>query len=374
VVGDLDLVAPLTLAGIACDVVARPGDPARYSRHTRVVGWADPWTDPDDLLELLLRYAAMQNERPVLFYQSDASTLFVSRHRDDLATAFRFVVGDASLIEDVLDKLRFRDLAERLELPVPPSQVLRPVAGSRAVTDLTLPLVVKPATRGDPRWTDVDAARKAVRVDTIDDLERIWDRLVAFGSDVLMQEVVPGPETRIESYHCYVDQSDTVAAEFTGVKLRTKPVEYGHTTALMTTDAPDVLELGRDITARLGFRGVAKLDFKRAPDGALRLLEVNPRFNLWHHPGAIAGVNIPAVVWADLAGRPRPGTGPARPGVSWCSPWDLQAAREWGVPLRSWVPWVARCEARSMMALDDPRPFVRLSVQRLQRAVAGHRR
>ena len=46
--------------------------------------------------------------------------------------------------------------------------------------------------------------------------------------------------------------------------------------------------------AALGLRGVAKLDFKRTAAGELVLLEVNPRFNLWHLPGAVAGVNLPA--------------------------------------------------------------------------------
>ena len=40
--------------------------------------------------------------------------------------------------------------------------------------------------------------------------------------------------------------------------------------------------------------------------GRLHLLEVNPRFNLWHHPAAVAGVNLPALVHADLTGAPRP--------------------------------------------------------------------
>jgi len=52
--------------------------------------------------------------------------------------------------------------------------------------------------------------------------------------------------------------------------------------------------------------GVAKLDFKRDLQGNLRLLEINPRFNLWHHRGAIVGVNIPALGYADLTGLLRP--------------------------------------------------------------------
>ena len=64
-----------------------------------------------------------------------------------------------------------------------------------------------------------------------------------------------------------------------------------------------------DVVARLGFRGVIKLDFKEDErDGCLYLLEANPRFNLWHHPGAIAGVNLPALVYSDLVspGSARP--------------------------------------------------------------------
>jgi hypothetical protein len=50
------------------------------------------------------------------------------------------------------------------------------------------------------------------------------------------------------------------------------------------------------VLARLGVPGVAKLDFKRDDPGRLHLLEINARFNLWHDPGAVAGVNLPATV------------------------------------------------------------------------------
>ena len=105
---------------------------------------------------------------------------------------------------------------------------------------------------------------------------------------------------------------------------------------------------------------MAKLDFKRAPSGRLYLLEVNARFNLWHLPGAVAGVNLPALVYADLAGLPRPPVGPIRPGVTWSVPWfDLMAARDEGVSLPRWLAWQARCDTRHVMSLDDPMPFVR---------------
>jgi D-aspartate ligase len=93
-----------------------------------------------------------------------------------------------------------------------------------------------------------------------------------------------------------VDVSGAIVGEFTGRKIRTFPRDYGHSTAVEIVSLPDVAEVGRDVVARLGVRGVAKLDFKRDDHGRLHLLEINPRFNLWHHPDAVAGVNLPAMV------------------------------------------------------------------------------
>jgi predicted ATP-grasp superfamily ATP-dependent carboligase len=86
---------------------------------------------------------------------------------------------------------------------------------------------------------------------------------------------------------------------------------------------------------------------------------VNPRFNLWHHPGARAGVNLPALVYADLVGLPRPSAQAARPGVRWVyHAHDARAARRQGVPVHRWIPWAISSEAKAVVALDDPLPAV----------------
>jgi D-aspartate ligase len=114
------------------------------------------------------------------------------------------------------------------------------------------------------------------------------------------------------------------------------------------------------VLATLGVRGVAKADFKRDQRGRLHLLEVNPRFNIWHHPAAVAGVNLPALVHADLTGRPRPpGQRPNRR-VTWCTPLtDLRAAHTSGMSPLRWMRFARRCDAVSGLSRDDPRPFLR---------------
>jgi predicted ATP-grasp superfamily ATP-dependent carboligase len=110
-----------------------------------------------------------------------------------------------------------------------------------------------------------------------------------------------------------VDAQGRIAGEFTARTIRTGG-------ALETTDAPDVLALGRSVVQRLKLRGVATLELTRGSDGTLYLLGVHARFGLWHTVGARAGVNIPAFVYADLVGSERPAAPKPRPSVPTAPP------------------------------------------------------
>ena len=362
VLGSMDLVRPLGLAGIRCVVAARAGAPPRFSRFTAArLEWTDPWRHPDVLARTLLAFGAAQAQRPVLFYEEDGDLLFISRWRDALARAFHFVVPDATLVEDLVDKERFQQVAGVLNLPVPSARRCDPATERPGELGLRFPVVLKPLTRRPESWDPVAGGAKALRVDTPAELAALWPRLAAAGLPLLAQELVAGAEQRIESYHAYVRPGGEVVGEFTGRKIRTWPLERGESTALELTDAPDVAALGRDVLARLRFAGVAKLDFKRDPAGRLWLLEINPRFNLWHHLGAVAGVNLPALVYADLTGAHATSRTPtrARAGARWCRPWvDWRAARATGLPLWRWAPWALACDAKSVVAWDDPLPLL----------------
>jgi CelD/BcsL family acetyltransferase involved in cellulose biosynthesis/predicted ATP-grasp superfamily ATP-dependent carboligase len=362
IMGDMDLLRPIAAAGIPCSVVARPGAPSLYSRFTRARLHWDCSSDAETFADVLVRFGQAQNERPVLFYEEDEQLLFISRHRERLAQAFRFVIADAPLVEDLLDKGRFAGLAKRHGLPAPATLQFHPASAEPTGFGFEFPIVIKPLNRGD-RWNEIFGLRKALAAENPDALRQLWPQLQNANVDLLAQQLIPGAEAQIESYHCYIDARGGVAADFTGRKIRTYPVAYGHTTALEITDAADVRRQGRIAVERLGLTGVAKLDFKRDEAGRLHLLEINPRFTLWHHAGAVAGVNIPALVYADLTGTPRPHVTRVKAGVRWCRVWkDFPAARQSRVPLTTWLPWALGCEAKSSLSWNDPLPVVKAAL------------
>ena len=356
VLGDLDIVRPLGKAGVRCAVVAAATDPVRHSRFTSAFTDRTPWTTEAEQVRGLLALGERHDDRPTLFYANDQDLLLVSRHRAALAERFRFVLPDADLVELLLLKTHAHERFEALGLPVPRSWPLPPVHGPLS-DDLAFPVVVKPVIR---RRRVPGATPKAMRLDDEAALAAAWPELARSEEPLLAQQLIEGDEDRIESYHVYVDAGGEIAGEFCGRKLRTFPPRYGNTTALVLTEAGDVRELGREVVGRLGLRGVAKVDFKRDLAGRLWLLEVNPRFNLWHHAGACAGVNIPGMVHADLTDSARPRPRRTRTDVTWTDPlMDRRARRAAGLSIPAWLRWTIACDARWSIAWDDPLPIVR---------------
>jgi D-aspartate ligase len=361
VMGDVDLVRALGVAGVSSAFFGFADDSARFSRHVRVsLPWIDHWGRQDELVEALLEFARSQPQAPVLFPQTDATLLLASRYRERLSERFRSTLADRGLIEQLVDKGRFQALAASHDLPVPRAQRLEPAPGDPPpALDVPLPVVIKPLTR-TPAWTSLAGSSKALHVLGREDFVALWPRLAGLRAALLAQQLIRGPESRIESFHVYVDASGANAGEFTGRKIRTFPRDYGQSTAVEIVSLPDVAELGREVVARLGLRGVAKLDFKRDDGGRLHLLEINPRFNLWHYPGAVAGVNLPAMVYADLTGREFPAAAPSPRRVTWCDPLqDLRAAHAQGISQLAWLRWARGCDAICGLAWEDPLPFLR---------------
>ncbi|MFE3453690.1 ATP-grasp domain-containing protein [Nonomuraea sp. NPDC059194] len=375
VFGHIELVRPLALEGIRCAVMTPRRDPTRLSRHVRTLGDWDT-SRPDwerRTIDLLIRYAKRLRDRPPVFYEWDEHLLFLSRNREELEPYLRIPLHAHELNVALTDKRAFCDLAAELDLPVPATRFVEPSAEPLAdLSDLGYPLIIKPHQRLDSQWIPIGGWKKALRVDTAQDMAELWPRLAEAGGKYLAQQYVPGEETSVESYHVYVDGQGEVVADFTDRKIRTRPRLQGHTTALRVSNLPDLTALGREMVRKLGLRGgVAKFDMKRDVDGRLYLMEVNPRFNLVHHPGARAGVNLPALVYADLLGLPRPKAGPPRYGTTWVAPGDLAAAREWEEPLTRWFPFALRSAAKGYWRWDDPMPFLGLVGQRVSQRIAS---
>ncbi len=372
VVGDLSLVRALGKNRIPVVLAtSQPHSSVALSRYcSEVVVVPDVVDAPDAAVDAVVAWARRQSARPVIFCQGDHDLLAFSRARARVLPHAHLPLPDAEMVEDLVDKVRFAALARRLSLPVPTTTTL--LVGTSLTKQLQawrdFPCVLKPAYRstwvGSALQVEGSAvAAKAMRVENRAELERVAPLMAKHDTDLILQQAIDGGEDRIVSYHAYVRPSGEVVAEFTGRKVRTAPRRYGFSTCVEITDEHDVKALGRDIIRQLGFSGVLKMDFKRDPrDARLFLLEINPRFNLWHHPAAVAGVDIAGLVYADcvVPGSARTPTS-IRSGVRWMAGRDdLRSMREHraagDLSLASWLRQVATADVNEDFSWRDPLP------------------
>lgn len=206
---------------------------------------------------------------------------------------------------------------------------------------------------------------KALHAADVAELGRMIARIESFSSDFVVQEQITGGEEHVYSFHAYLDASRRSLGHYVGRKIRTYPRTAGVSTYLELVSEPELCRVGFEVLERLGLVGVVKLDFKRDPGtGRFYLLEVNPRFNLWNHLGAAAGVNLPMLAYQDLTGLPASPSPEARTGVRWLSLADdtrtfvrlFAPAGE--LTLWSWLASLRGPKVYDVFAWDDPSPFV----------------
>lgn len=380
VIGDLSLVRALGVCKIPVAIAtSEPSSNITRSRYCNAVVNVPSWiTEPEKAITAIIDWGKLQSAPPVLFYQGDHDLVAISRARDLLAPHFRFVLPPAELVEDLTDKLRFFALAERHRLPVPKTLTL--AAGCNIAERLQhwdrFPCVVKPAMRTN--WFElIGSSQKALRVESRSALDRLLARIDTTDSGLVVQVPIEGGEENVVSYHAYVRPGGDIVAEFTGRKIRTSPRLYGISTYVKITDDEDVRRLGRTVIETLDFSGVLKIDLKQdVRDKQLYMLEINPRFNLWHHPATVAGVGIPEAVYHDCV---EPGSAkPARcakSGVRWMEPWaDRMALKEYrttGELSRArWIIQMALVDVNEGFYLRDPLPCLADLALRCKRKIA----
>jgi len=380
--GGLDLLRPLGYAGIPA-IVATPEarDPALDSRYCRGRLRLPPLHRREAAIGTLLgaglRLRSALGCRVPLYYGTDDHLSLISDAREALERVFLLLLNPPEVSRALLDKSKFQAFARASGLPLPRTLAWEEL--SRAAG----PVLVKPRTKTG--WED-----SAIRLHLLEGSAKA--RVFPSGRAVLahplamryreqlsFQEYVAGDDRQLWSFHGYADEHGTLLAWFVGRKVRTFPAHTGMSSYLELARDDAVAALGREVAARVPLCGVFKIDFKReAASGRLVLLEINARFNLWHHLGAANGVNLPRIAYDYLVHGTRPAASPGYgtrrrwlcPRLDWRAYRGCAARGELG--FGAWLASLAGAPlVYDTFSWSDPLPWIR---QRARRAPARLRR
>ena len=243
----------------------------------------------------------------VVIANCDESMTFLASHRNQLARHYRVEEFRPELRTAMLDKLETLKLARAAGVPTPQFwEVLDPTDLADLRSEIRLPVMVKPLNTA--RFAE-QFGRKLFIVET--SLEEVAEK-AAFcrehGHDVMVVEMIPGPDTLLSSYYTYRTPSCRRLYDYTKCIIRRWPVNRGGATFHQSRWLPETAEMGRRLFEGVDWQGIGNVEFKRDPrDGKLKIIEVNGRFTAAHRLVTEAGAPIDLAIYAHLTGQEAPG-------------------------------------------------------------------
>jgi predicted ATP-grasp superfamily ATP-dependent carboligase len=176
--------------------------------------------------------------------------------------------------------------------------------------------MIKPARIQDVKH--VMAGQKGWIVRSRLEFEEVLPKIPSEAGTLLLQEIVPGPESNITLWCGYLDATGEVRQRFTARKLRQYPAGFGSASLVQSEACPETAEIAEALLSKLGYRGIAAAEFKRHPDtGELKIIEVNPRPSLWFSVATAAGVPLIETAVADAFEKPLPPKAIQKDGILW---------------------------------------------------------
>ena len=356
----LGVVRSLGRHGVAVWVLTDDHLLAGWSRYCRrAIAWPTG-PEADQVARLLALADEHDLEGWTLYPAGEEEAALLARNRDALASRYRLsVLVPWDVLQHAYDKRLAYLLADSVGVDHPWTWQPRG-REDVAAYDGAFPAILKPAMRPaldpftiDKAWPASDRAELLARYDQAC---AVSDR-----GAIMIQELVPGDGGAQLSFAALCDDGEPIAS-LAARRTRQWPMDFGRaSTFVETIDAPDVEEAARRILRALRFAGIIELEFKRdARDGALKLLDINPRVWGWHTLGRGAGVDFPYLLWRMVHGEPvAPVRG--RPGVRWVRaltdvPTALGAIRVGALSPVDYL-WSLRPPIEcAVFALDDPLP------------------
>jgi predicted ATP-grasp superfamily ATP-dependent carboligase len=346
--------------GVRVYVIAAPDAAVRYSRYCRWLSVPVQGRPEDAWQEFLLGRDAAWLSGAVLLACSDAGIRTIAWSRQKLAARYLLDESDPVAQLDMLDKLSTYRHAQAAGVPTPKFWVAQTRQQIEAARDeLVFPLLLKPRLS---HVFEQRFGRKHITATSFDQVLAAFDTISDTGIEVMLSEVIPGPDNRLCSYYTYIDEQGACLFDFTKRVIRRYPAGMGTACYHITDWVPEIVPLARKLFAQAGLRGMANVEFKMDDrDGLPKLIECNARFTVPTGFVAASGVDLASLVYNRIVGRPAPDLNTIRQGLRLWDPvrdfWSFLELRSRGeLTLWQWLASIMHRQTLPYFAWSDPLP------------------
>jgi len=368
ILGEIGLIHNLGEVGIPIYVGAEfdtnPSLYSRFAQKTRIFSSYESEKFIDELCE----FGEEIGEKMVLLSDDDRVILNISENRKKLEPYYLLLFPDIEIVDQILDKRKFCDLAEKHNLPVPKTfHVSSLNEMDRASENLSYPCIIKPAYRH--LWYHPDFSKvvgeykKAYKCVDLSELHDLYKKILQIDPRVVVQEYVEGDDDLHFSVNMAVNSDDQIAGYFIARKLRVYPITAGMGCYIVTVKDDEIYKTAAQIVTSLKLRGLVNIQFKRdVRTGEPKLIEIHARNSVWSYLGKAAGMNLSMIHYNELVGLTQNSGNGYKAGVKYVNfQRDLRAFYQYHrAGEMNFVQWISSYFGRVVFStrfLKDPKPF-----------------
>lgn len=359
----LSVIRSLTRHGVPVSLSAPESCWALRSRHCakrypieKDVDRAEYWED------LLLGSGHPELRGSVIFPCNDEAIEFMAKRRSVLRREYLLDDHVANQQMELLDKQATLELAKSVGVPFPQHwNVEKPEDVQAIEGDIDFPVIIKPIH--SHLFQRVYHAKLLV-VNDFPELVAKVKEVLSRGLEIMVCELVPGPDDLLSSYYTYLDADGRHLFEFTKRIIRRNPINFGGGCYHITDWAPDTAEVGRKFFRGINFKGLGNIEFKLDPrDGQLKVIECNARFTAAQELLVRSGMDIAWIIYNHITGGRVPKIEGFKQGLRlWygCDDFDsFRLLREAGkLTTMNWLRSIAHPQVFPFFAANDPLPAV----------------
>ncbi|WP_294880465.1 carboxylate--amine ligase [uncultured Lactobacillus sp.] len=226
------------------------------------------------------------HEEPVILIScGDGYSELLAKHKKELQQVFVVPYVDYDLLQKLISKENFYQIAEKYGLPYPKTKIVT-MADYKAENYLELPfgypLELKPE---DPvSWLDVqfEGRKKAFTIHNETELRDIVTKIYENGykEDLILQDFIPGDDSNMRVLNAYVDKDHHVKMMCMGHPLLEDPTpqSIGNYMAILPDYDEKLYEQVEAFLEKINYTGMANFDIKYdARDGKYKFFEINLR-------------------------------------------------------------------------------------------------
>jgi predicted ATP-grasp superfamily ATP-dependent carboligase len=325
----------------------------------------DPLTHEEEYIDFLLHNGERWNGA-LLIETGDKEVIAVSKNKHALCQYYKTATADWDILKNYIDKVQLYKLAKESNILYPMTAKPNSMEEVELIRDeLPYPCLLKPKNR------DIflrKFGKKNFVARSPNELIKQMNKCFDADLKMLIQEIIPGPDSNFERLHTYVNSKGKLSALFFHNKLRQNPPHFGvMRVGFSTSRNPEVEVFSKKLLNYGGYRGSASIEFKRdSRDGLLKLIEINVRIERSIQIAIAGGINFPWIIYSDIIKDQQLYVEEYIENLYWIELWPdmlnniLNPNKEKRYSIKEYLlPYTAKHKTYAVFDWRDLRPFIK---------------